>query len=153
MIVRPTKSEDISALKLVLDGTGLFPSEMLPGMLRSFLSDEGSQDVWLTCETDGEAVGFCYASPEALTHGTWNMLAIAVLPSKHGSGAGSIMVNRLESYLWERGHRVLIADTSGTATFESTRRFYRNNGYLEVARIPDFWADDDDKVVFWKKLS
>ena len=53
MKIRPTKSEDISALKLVLEGTELFPSDMLPDMMGGFLSDEGRSDVWLSCETDG----------------------------------------------------------------------------------------------------
>ena len=79
MNIRPTKSEDIPALKVVLDETGLFPSDMLPDMLTSFLSEE-SEDIWLTCEDGGNAIGFCFAAPEALAEGTWNMLAIAVLP-------------------------------------------------------------------------
>lgn len=152
MKVRPTKPEDIPALKLMLDGTELFPSEMLPGMLSGFLSNDESEDIWLTCEADGKAIGFCYATPEALTEGTWNMLAIAVLPEKQGSGAGGAIVKELESNLRESGHRVLIADTSGADEFTQTREFYRKNGYSEEARIRDFWAEGDDKVIFWKSL-
>jgi hypothetical protein len=47
----------------------------------------------------------------------------------------------------------LIADTSGTDDFAPTRAFYRKNGYAEEARIRDFWAKGDDKVVFWTALS
>ncbi len=152
MIIRPTKSVDIPLLKLVLDGTRLFPSEMLPDMMRGFLSNDDSEDVWLTCEDDGEAIGFCYAAPEVLTEGTWNMLAIAVLPSKQGSGKGGAIVAELENQLLKQGHRVLIADTSGKDDFTQTREFYRKNGYTEEARIRDFWAAGDDKIVFWKSL-
>ncbi len=152
MKIRPTKSEDIPALKLVLDGTELFPSEMLPDMVSGFLSHEESEDVWLTCEADGKAIGFCYAAPEALTEGTWNMLAIAVLPEKQGSGAGGAIVRELESNLRANGHRVLIADTSGANEFAQTRDFYRKNDYSEEARIRDFWAEGDDTVIFRKSL-
>lgn len=152
MKIRPTRSQDISALKLVLEGTELFPSDMLPEMMGGFLSDEGRSDVWLSCETDGNVVGFCYAAPEQLTEGTWNMLAIAVLPSKQGGSAGSALVRGLESTLRESGHRVLIAETSGADAYALTRKFYRKNGYVEEARIRDFWAAGDDKVVFWKAL-
>jgi energy-coupling factor transporter ATP-binding protein EcfA2 len=48
---------------------------------------------------------------------------------------------------------LLLADTSGTAAFSRTRAFYREIGYLEEARIRDFWADGDDKVVFSKRLT
>jgi len=152
MIIRPTKSDDIPELMLVLDGTELFPSEMLPDMIGGFLSSADSEDVWLTCEHAGQAIGFCYAVPEALTDGAWNMLAIAVLPSNQGKGAGGAIASELENVLSKRGHRVLIADTSGTDDFSKTRKFYRKNGYAEEARIRDFWAEGDDKIVFWKSL-
>lgn len=150
--IRPTTSDDLAALKLVLDGTELFPSEMLPDMVGGYLSGEDSDAVWLTCEADGTAIGFCYATPEALTEGTWNMLAIAVLPARQGRGAGGAIVERLESDLRNAGHRVLIADTSGVEEFADTRKFYLKNGYTEEARIRDFWAAGDDKVVYWKSL-
>jgi len=126
---------------------------MLPDLLAGFLSEEGSADIWLSCETDGRAIGFCYAAPEAMTDGTWNMLAIAVLPGVQGMGVGAAIVAELEAHLGRLGHRVLIADTSGTAEYERTREFYRKNGYSEEARIRDFWAVGDDKVVFWKALN
>lgn len=150
--IRPTKFEDIPALKLVLDATELFPSEMLPDMVSDFLSNDESEGLWLTCEEGGKAIGFCYATPEALTEGTWNMLAIAVLPEKQGSGAGGAIVKQLETRLRESGHRVLIADTSGADEFAQTREFYRKNAYSEEARIRDFWAEGDDKVIFRKSL-
>lgn len=152
MKIRSTKSEDIPALKLVLDGTELFPSEMLPDMLSDFLSDDDSEDVWLTCEVDGIAIGFCYAAPEQLTEGTWNMLAVAVLPTKQGTGVGGAIVKELEANLRKRGHRILIVDTSGADAFAQTRKFYRKNNYVEEACIRDFWAPGDDKVIFWKAL-
>ena len=121
-------------------------------MIGDFLANAGSRDIWLTCEVKGEVAGFCFAAPEKLTDGTWNMLAIAVHPGAQGEGAGSALVRRLEAMLLERGQRVLIADTSGIPEFERTRGFYRRNGYREEARIRDFWAHGNDKVVFWKRL-
>jgi len=152
MKIRPTKHGDIADLQEVLNGTELFPSEMLADMVSDSLSSDESQDLWLTCEADGKAVGFCYAKPEALAEGAWNMLAIAVLPTMQGNGCGSAIANQLEAALIERGQRILIADTSGADAFAKTREFYRKNGYTEEARIRDFWAAGDDKIVFWKSL-
>ncbi len=153
MTIRDTRQEDIPDLKRVLDETGLFPSDLLPDLVRGFLSEEAGDDIWLTFDSDGDAIGFCYAAPEPLTEGTWNMLAIAVLPGVQGKGSGAGLVAELESRLHRLGHRVLIADTSGTAKYERTREFYRKNGYSEEARIRDFWGPGDDKVVFWKSLA
>jgi ribosomal protein S18 acetylase RimI-like enzyme len=152
MNIRLTRSEDLPALMKVLDETGLFPSDILPDMLGGSLSNGESDDLWLTAEVGQKAVGFCYAVPEKLTDGTWNMLAIAVLPSQQGSGLGSAITQKLEDILRERGNRILIADTSGTKQFARTRKFYSKCGYSEESRIRDFWAAGDDKVTFRKAL-
>jgi N-acetylglutamate synthase-like GNAT family acetyltransferase len=83
-MIRATVAADISTLQNVLDQAGLFPSEMLPDMMGI---DENS--IWLTSEADGVAVGFCYAVPEELAEGAWNMLAIAVSPDVQASGNGA----------------------------------------------------------------
>eukprot|EP00435_Cladocopium_sp_Y103_P076613 s1_g352.t1 len=152
MKIRQTNTEDIPGLRDVLDATRLFPSELLPDMVQGFLSGDPSADIWLTCEADGEAIGFCYAETEEMTDGTWNMLAIAVHPDKQGEGAGAALVQALEEDLRDQGQRILIVDTSGTAQFDRTRAFYRRQGYTQEARIRDFWAAGDDKVIFWKSL-
>ncbi len=152
MNIRPIGPDDLPAVKAVLDSTELFPSEMLPEMISSFLSDEESADIWFTAEVDGEPVSLAYAIPEQLTDGTWNLLAIAVLPSKQGAGIGRAMVTHLETVLRARGERILIVETSGLPEYARTRAFYHKNGYTEEARIRDFYAPGDDKVVFWKAL-
>jgi ribosomal protein S18 acetylase RimI-like enzyme len=152
MTIRPTQAEDVPALIIVVDETGLFPSDMLQDMLAGFLSKTQSNEILLTSEMKGQAVGFCYAVPEKLTDGTWNMLAIAVLPTQQGGGLGSAIAKELEHSLRTLGQRILIADTSGTEQFALTREFYRKCGYVEEARIRDFWAAGDDKVTFRKGL-
>jgi ribosomal protein S18 acetylase RimI-like enzyme len=153
MIVAPTAAADIPAIETVLKETDLFPADMLPDMIRPYLEDSGCPDIWLSCEHGGEVAGFCFASPEALTEGTWNMLAIAVRPDMQSSGAGSALVRELEQTLRKAGARILIADTSGTPDYARTREFYRKNGYQREAVIRDFWAAGADKVTFWKSLA
>lgn len=152
MNIRPTLASDIPALQIVLDQTELFPSEMLPEMVAGFLQADAPQDLWLTCEANGVAIGLCYARPEMLADGTWNMLAIAVHPDSQGKGAGAALTKQMEDTLKENGQRVLIVDTSGADAFANTRAFYTQNGYTQEARIRDFWAPGDDKVIFWKQL-
>lgn len=149
--IKATANEDIAGLKAVLDGTELFPSEMLPDMLAPSLAGETGA-FWLTCHNNGEAVGLCYTVPEERADGTWNMLALAVRPDLQGKRLGAALVRAAEQHLKEKGQRILIVDTSGTDDFALTRKFYAQNGYEEEARIRDFWADGDDKVIFRKAL-
>ncbi|WP_170413665.1 GNAT family N-acetyltransferase [Ruegeria arenilitoris] len=150
-IIKPTSSDDIPGLKAVLDNTGLFPSEMFPDMLAPTLSGE-TEALWLTCHSDDEAVGLCYIVPEDLADGTWNMLALAVRPDLQGKRLGAALVKAAEQYLKDKGQRILIVDTSGTDNFALARKFYAQNGYEEEARIRDFWAEGDDKIIFRKAL-
>lgn len=149
--IRPTQADDIAGLQQVLHETGLFPEVLLPDMVAPALSGEADA-LWLTCMADGHAVGFCYATPEEMTEGTWNMLALAVHPQAQKRGFGAALVRAAEAHLHDAGHRILIVDTSGTDAFAKTRAFYAYLGYAEEARIRDFWADGDDKVIFRKAL-
>lgn len=149
--IKPTSANDIAGLQAVLDGTELFPSEMLPGMLAPTLAGE-TEAFWLTCQINGEAVGLCYTVPEDFAEGTWNMLALGVRPDLQGKRLGAALVAAAEQHLKDKGQRILIVDTSGTDNFVLTRKFYAQNGYEEEARIRDFWADGDDKVTFRKAL-
>ncbi|QUJ77960.1 GNAT family N-acetyltransferase [Sulfitobacter albidus] len=143
--INDTHVRDTPALQTVLDLTALFPSDLLPAMI------DGSDALWLTCHA-AEPVGFCFAEPEPMTEGTWNMRAIAVLPAHQNSGAGTALTHALETRLRALGARLLIADTSGLPEFAATRAFYRARGYAEQSRIRGFWAPGDDKVTLTKSL-
>ena len=152
MTIRPLQSGDLSALQRVLHGTDLFPADLLPELTAGYLSGDGEPELWFTLCDGCEPTGFCYAAPEMLTEGTWNMRAIAVLPAHQARGGGSALVAHLETELAHQGARIVIADTSGVVAFAPVRAFYRRNGYDEEARIRDFWAAGDDKVTFRKSL-
>ncbi|MEY4186129.1 MAG: hypothetical protein RIT02_1163, partial [Planctomycetota bacterium] len=51
-----------------------------------------------------------------------------------------------------RGGRLLLIETSDQGSFERTRQFYRSHGYVEAARIPDYFADGDGKVSFVRRM-
>ena len=37
--------------------------------------------------------------------------------------------------------------------YAQTREFYLKRGFVEEARIRQFYGPDDDKIVFWKSLT
>ena len=151
MDIRYTEPGDINDLKDVLNHTKLFQSYLLEDMLSGFLNGD-NEELWLTCENNGCAIGFCYTVPEQMAEGTWNILALAVLPEAQRQGIGRGLVAQMEAELQEQAARVMIVDTSGTHSFDGARAFYVKAGYSEEARIRDFWGEGDDKVIFWKAL-
>ena len=110
------------------------------------------EDLWLTAEQFCQPIGFAFCEPERFTNGSWNLLAIGVSPKRQGSGVGARLIRHLEEKLRQSGQRILIVETVGTPEFTRTRAFYLANGYVEEARIREFWDVGADKVTFWKRL-
>ena len=49
--------------------------------------------------------------------------------------------------------RVLLVETSGTDAYERARTFYVARGFVDEARIREYYGPGDDKVVFWRRLT
>ena len=101
---------------------------------------------------DGDLIGYaCYGATPG-TVGTYDLYWIAVHPEHQGEGGGSRLLDEVERRLNEREARLLVIETSSRTDYESTRRFYERRGYGEYARISDFYAFGDDRVIYAKRL-
>ena len=101
---------------------------------------------------DGALIAYaCYGSTPG-TLGTYDLYWIAVHPEHQGEGGGSRLLDEVERRLNEREARLLVVETSSRTDYESTRRFYERRGYGEYARISDFYAFGDDRVILAKRL-
>jgi ribosomal protein S18 acetylase RimI-like enzyme len=151
-IIRPLDRGDLERVAYLVDSNDMFPSDMLEGMTSPYFEGDTENHRWLVTG-GGEAGGVAYYVPEALTDGTWNLLLIAVDPAMHGGGAGSALVRFVENQLRDEGRRILLVETSGMPRFERTRSFYTKLGFQAEARIRDYYASGDDKVIFRKSLA
>ncbi len=154
-MIRFTRPEDIDALLALAAATGLFEPEQiaeLAHMLEQHVQPAtANAGIWLTDDA-GQPVGVAYVAPERMTHGTWNLYLIAIHPDHQQHGRGTRLLAYIEHMLTERGHRLLLVETSGTDDFAYVRQFYRDRGYQEQGRIPNFYMDGVDKVIFAKSL-
>jgi hypothetical protein len=48
---------------------------------------------------------------------------------------------------------MMLIETSSRTDYEATRTFYAARGYAEQARIRDFYAVDDDRVMLTKTFT
>jgi ribosomal protein S18 acetylase RimI-like enzyme len=149
--IRPMERGDLSAMKLIIDGTGLFPADMLDDMVSAFFDDAHTTDMWFVVAHEA-IMALAYCAPERMTGGTWNLYLIAVDPACQGQGVGAALMRHVETVLTARGERLLLVETSGLPEFERTRQFYLKNGYSLEARIRGFYAAGEDKIVFHKAL-
>jgi ribosomal protein S18 acetylase RimI-like enzyme len=93
-----------------------------------------------------------YYEPARATDGTWYLTLIAVRREVQGQGRGAALLHDVEHLLQAQGQRVLLVETSGLPAFARTRTFYTKCGYVEEARVRDYYAAGDDMVLFRKVL-
>jgi ribosomal protein S18 acetylase RimI-like enzyme len=100
----------------------------------------------------GDLLGYVCYGPTPGTVGTWDLYWIAVAPRDQHAGVGTLLLQEVERRLARVDARLVIIETSSQPLYEPTRLFYRRRGYEEVARVPDFYADGDDRVIFAKRV-
>ncbi len=152
---------DTNTIKqLALDNNMFEPDEMgdFDEMLAGFFSQILDDHYWVVAEAEGsgDIAAAAYFAPEPFADRMWNLYFIASVPNQHGSGAGTVLIEYLEAQLREWGEetaRTLIVDTSSLDDYEGARAFYSKRGFVEEARIRDFYGPGDHKVTFWKKLA
>ncbi len=102
---------------------------------------------------DGQLVGYACFGATPATEGTYDLYWLAVDPAAQGRGVGRTLVRAVEAKLRARGARLLVIETSSRPDYEGTRRFYARSGYTEAARVRDFYAPADDRILLTTRLT
>jgi len=101
---------------------------------------------------EDELVGYACYGPTPDTDRTFDLYWIAVDPGAQGSGSGTRLLAEVERRLKGQNARMLIVETSSRSEYEPTRHFYRKRGYAEAARVRDFYAPLDDRIIYTKRF-
>jgi ribosomal protein S18 acetylase RimI-like enzyme len=154
--IRPMTEEDKLSIMQILDNTTEFkPSEIVVAeeLIDSYLGAPCRSGYHiLVGELNSVVAGYICFGPTALTDATWDIYWMAVAPDKQGQGIGSALLKSAEENIREAEGRLAIIETSSIPAYDKTRQFHIRHGYETVARIPDFYAPGDDKVILRKRL-
>jgi GNAT superfamily N-acetyltransferase len=151
---RPTAA-DGPALRRVVAAAGVFHAEersIAFELLEERLRDAHSGYSFVFAERRGELVGYAAWGRVPLTRRSFDLYWIVVAPAAQGQGIGQSLLERVERAVAKRGGGNLYIETSGRRAYDRTRRFYRDAGYARVARLRDFYAPGDHKVMFCKVI-
>jgi ribosomal protein S18 acetylase RimI-like enzyme len=102
---------------------------------------------------DGRLAGYACFGPTPATEGTYDLYWLAVDPAAQGRGIGRVLVRAVEEKLIAGDGRLLVVETSSRADYAGTRRFYARSGYTEAARVRDFYAPADDRILLTTRLT
>jgi ribosomal protein S18 acetylase RimI-like enzyme len=103
-------------------------------------------------ERDGELIAWACWGPTPGTVATFDLYWIVVDPAWQSRGLGSLMVDEMERRLSGIADLVVVV-TSGRSDYAPTRGFYLRHGYSIKGTIEDYYAPEDDQVIFAKRLS
>lgn len=151
---RPKDRERVAA---VVRETGVFRSDEVAVALEVFddycESPEVDYHAIAVYGESGTLAGFGFYGPTPCTVGTWDLYWIAVEPNFQRRGAGRGLLERAERDMRASGARTCVIETSSRDDYSATRAFYLSCGYDEVARVPDFYDEGEDRVTYMKRLT
>jgi ribosomal protein S18 acetylase RimI-like enzyme len=100
-----------------------------------------------------DLVGFACYGPSMGTDRTFDLYWIAVDRAAQGTGCGTVLLSEVERRLEALHARMLVVETSSRSDYTATRGFYLRRGYVEAARVREFYAPDDDRIILTKRLA
>ena len=149
--------DDRRSVRDIVGSTGFFSAEevdVAEELVRERLQkgpDSGYLFVFAQ-SSDGQVQGYACYGPVPCTARTFDLYWIAVRADGRGRGLGKALMAEVERRLGAAGGGKLIAETSSREQYAPTRRFYRSCGFLEEARIRDYYAPGEDILYFTKPL-
>jgi ribosomal protein S18 acetylase RimI-like enzyme len=103
-------------------------------------------------ERDGKLLGYAAWGRNPLTRRSFDLYWIVIAPAAQRQGLGQALLELVERAVAGRGGGSLYIETSSRGVYARARRFYRLAGYRRVARLRDFYAPRDHKLMFCKAI-
>lgn len=149
-------ANDLDAISELVRATGFFhedetaiASELVQERLNK---GAASGYEFLIAELGGRVAGYaCFGKIDG-TADAFDLYWIAVDPELQGRGLGRDILRRSEAIMRDMGASRVYIDTSSSDTYRATRAFYTAMGYVEEARLADFYKKGDGKVIFMTNL-
>jgi ribosomal protein S18 acetylase RimI-like enzyme len=156
-MIRPMESRDKAAVMALIEATNFFHAHeviVAEELVDVYLGvpDQKDYQVIVIESAEGEVAGYLTYGPTPMAVGVYDLYWMAVDPQAQGQGYGRRLVEWLEAYVKAEHGRLIIIETSSSGKYEPTRRFYLGLKYTEVARIPDYYQDGDDRVIYTKRM-
>lgn len=150
-------ADDMQHVRAIIESSGFFTAdeadvavELVHERLAKGIS---SGYYFLFAEQGGKVVGYSCFGPIACTISSHDLFWIAVHNDVRGQGIGKSLLQKSEEKIAQIGGTRIYVETASREQYTPTRAFYLGCAYREEARLEDFYAPGDDKVVYVKVVS
>lgn len=103
-------------------------------------------------EMNNKTVGYSCFGQIPATKASYDLYWIAVHDSVRGMGIGKRLMEKSESAIKKLGGSRIYIDTSSRDQYKPTQAFYAACGYRLEARLEDFYATGDSKLIYVKRI-
>ncbi len=107
---------------------------------------------FVIADQGADMVGYACFGEIPCTVGSFDLYWIVVDPACQRAGIGLQLMQEVQQRVITLRGRGIYIDTSGKPQYASTRAFYERCGYRLVADLPDFYAPNDAKQVYWRAV-
>lgn len=149
-------AEDVGRVRSLVASTGMFSAAEvdIAGELVTERLTKGIRSGYhfILAERGPALLAYACFGPIDGTQGSFDLYWIAVAPEEQRKGLGAQVYARAEAAMRKAGAKRIYVDTSSSDRYAPTRGFYQRMGFVEEARLPDFYAPGDGKVIYVKEL-
>jgi ribosomal protein S18 acetylase RimI-like enzyme len=107
---------------------------------------------FLFVEMDDKTVAYSCFGLIPCTESSFDLYWIVVHNDFRNLGIGKKLLGLTEQAITDMGGTAVYAETSSQTLYTPTRKFYLLNNFVEAARLQDFYKQNDDKLIYIKKL-
>jgi ribosomal protein S18 acetylase RimI-like enzyme len=151
-LIRGLDTADREAVADALTRCGAFNETEISVALELFDAGASAGYSLFGAEVNGRIAGYVCIGTAALTESSWYVYWLCVHPAAQRRGIARALQDRIERFVWSRGGRRLVVETSGRPDYDPAHRFYQRAGYVKAGVIQDFYRAGDDLVIYVKPL-
>lgn len=149
-------AEDVGRVRSLVASTGYFNAAEVE-IAAELVTERLTKGIrsgyhFVLAERGARLVAYACYGPIDGTRNSFDLYWIAVSPEEQGKGLGAQVYRRASAAMRKAGAMRVYADTSSSDRYASTRHFYQRMGFTEHARLPDFYAPGDGKVIYVDEL-
>jgi ribosomal protein S18 acetylase RimI-like enzyme len=150
------RAADRAAVQRIVERTGFFrPDEVAIAV--ELVDDRLARGTasgyhFVLADIQDVVAGYACFGSIACTVASYDLYWVAVDPQFQRQGVGRLLLAAVESRIVSAGGGRVYIDTSGRAQYSPTRAFYERSGFRCEARLNDFYATGDDRLIYAKAV-
>jgi ribosomal protein S18 acetylase RimI-like enzyme len=148
---------DRDAVRTIVERTGFFrPDEVeiaVELVDEHLAAGNASGYRFVFAESLAKVIGYVCFGPIPCTLTSFDLYWIAVDPEHQRCGLGRALIDEAAKQIAAAGGQRIYIDTSGQPKYAPTRGFYERSGFRCEARLVDFYAPGDDRIIYGKVIN